>query len=230
MRVNMSENSVSGPLRPGDRAPDVELDAIAHDGKIALHDFRGRSPVLIGLFRGLHCPFCRRHIAAMARLDGALREKGVESIAVVNTPVERARLYFRFHPLPNMIAASDSERVSHRAFGLPNLLFTENETEWPYKVGMNVAATMRVDMPGELPGPMDPDSAAHFLNEKDGYAMTEADMRMAAMSKAQLIGEFLVDRDGIVRWSFTEADEGGKNMFRAPNPDEVISAASGVLH
>ena len=33
--------------------------------------------------------------------------------------------------------------------------------------------------------------------------------------KAQLIGEFLVDRDGIVRWSFTEADGMGQNMFRA---------------
>ena len=67
----------------------------------------------------------------MSRLDGALRQRGVESIAVVNTPVERARLYFRFHPLPNIIAASDPERVSHRAFGLPNLVITENETDWP---------------------------------------------------------------------------------------------------
>ena len=49
--------------------------------------------------------------------------------------------------------------------------------------------------------------------------------------KAQLIGEFLVDRDGIVRWSFTEADGIGQNMFRAPDPEAaVISAASGVVH
>jgi peroxiredoxin len=226
----MSENPTNSPLRPGDRAPDVVLDAVAHDGKIALHDFRGRSPVLIGIFRGLHCPFCRRHIAAMARLDGALMERGVESIAVVNTPLERARLYFRFHPLPNVIAASDPERVSHRAFGLPNLVFTENETDWPRKVGMDVAATMRVDLPGELPGPMDPGAAGQLLNEKDGYTMTEADLRMEAMGKAQLVGEFLVDRDGIVRWSYTEADGMGQNMFRHPNPEEVISAASRVPH
>lgn len=225
----MLENSVNGPLRPGDRAPEVVLDAIAHDGKIALHDYQGRSPILIGLFRGLHCPFCRRHMAMMSRLDTALRERGVESIAVVNTPVESARLYFRFHPLPNIIAASDPERMSHRAFGLPNLVFTENETDWPRKVGMNVAAAMRIDMPGEMPTPMDPFAAFQFLNEKDGYAMTEADQRTAATG-AQLIGQFLVDRDGVVRWSFTEVDDGGRNMFRAPNPDDIISAASGVLH
>jgi peroxiredoxin len=227
--MNMSEHSVNGPLQPGDSAPEVVLDAIAHDGKITLRDFQGRSPILIGLFRGLHCPFCRRHIAAMSRLDGALRERGIESIAVVNTTIERARLYFRFHPLPNIIAASDPECVSHRAFGLPNLLFTENETDWPHKVGMNVAAAMRIDMPGELPAPMDPFAAFQFLNEKDGYTMTEADQRAAATG-AQLVGEFLVDRDGIVRWSFTEVDDGGRYMFRAPNADDIISATSAVLH
>ena len=225
----MSEHSVNGPLQPGDSAPEVVLDAITHDGKIVLRDFQGRSPILIGLFRGLHCPFCRRHIAAMSRLDGALRERGIESIAVVNTTIERARLYFRFHPLPNIIAASDPESVSHRAFGLPNLLFTENETDWPNKVGMNVAAAMRIDMPGETPAPMDPFAAFQFLNEKDGYTMTEADQRTAAAG-AQLVGQFLVDRDGIVRWSFTEVDDGGRYMFRAPNAEDIISAASGMVH
>src|SRR3984893_2992246 len=131
------------PLRPGDRAPNVVLDAITRQGKIALDDFRGQKPVLVGLFRGLHCAFCRRHITAMAQLDGALREKGVESLTVVNTPIERARLYFRYHPLPNLLAASDPARASHRAFGLPNVEFTESETEWPHKVGMNVAMAMR---------------------------------------------------------------------------------------
>ena len=50
--------------------------------------------------------------------------------------------------MPNLIAASDPERISHRAFGLPALEFTESETDWPRKVGMNVVASMQVDMPG----------------------------------------------------------------------------------
>ena len=93
------------------------LDAITREGKIAIDDFRGQKPVLVGLFRGLHCAFCRRHIAALAQLDPALREQGVESLTVVNTPIERARLYLRYHPLP-LLAAADPERTSHRAFGL----------------------------------------------------------------------------------------------------------------
>jgi len=216
------------PLQPGDRAPNVILDAITQEGKIALDDFRGQKPVLVGLFRGLHCAFCRRHIAAQARLDPELRERGVESLTVVNTPIERARLYFRYHPMPNLLAASDPERASHRAFGLPNLEFTENETNWPYKVAMAVAKDMRVDIPGELPGPMDPMAAAAILEKKDPYDLTEADEQMMATGHGQLVGQFLLDRQGIVRWSFTEVPEGGRYMFGAPNPKELMSAVSQV--
>ena len=225
----MPERHVDGPLQPGDRAPNIVLDAITREGKVALEDFRGRSPILVGLFRGLHCPFCRRHIAAQAQLDAALRDKGVESLTVVNTPIDRARLYFRYHPLPDLLAASDPERVSHRAFGLPNIEFTQNETEWPRKVGMDVIMSMPpVEMPGELPGPMARPAAAEYLNTKDGYEMTDADQRMAAAGSGQLFGQFLLDREGVVRWTFTEVPEGGQRMFGMPSPQELMSAASQV--
>ena len=47
-------------LNPGDPAPDFALPAVNRDDQVSLDDYRGRSPVLVGLFRGLHCPFCRR--------------------------------------------------------------------------------------------------------------------------------------------------------------------------
>ena len=224
----MSARIDLGPLQPGDRAPNVVLDAITQEGKISLDDFRGQRPVLVGLFRGLHCPFCRRHIAAQARLDPELRQKGVESLTVVNTPIDRARLYFRYHPMPDLLAASDPERASHRAFGLPNLEFTENETAWPHKVSMATAMTIRVDIPRELPGPMDPFAASELLDKKDGYEITEADEQMMATGHGQLVGQFLLDRQGIVRWSFTEVPEGGRYMFGAPSPQELMSAVSQV--
>ena len=124
----MTDRTDIGPLQPGERAPNFVLDAVTREGKVAIDDFRGQKPVLVGLYRGLHCPFCRRHIAALAQLGPALREKGVESLTVVNTPTERARLYFRYHPMPAVLAASDPERASHRAFGLPNLEFVEGPT------------------------------------------------------------------------------------------------------
>jgi len=113
----MSASQPDRTLQPGDVAPNVVLDAITREGKVAVDDYRGRTPVLIGIFRGLHCPYCRRHIAAMAQLEPALREKGIDMLTVVNTPIERARLYFRYRPLPNLLAAADPERASHRPFG-----------------------------------------------------------------------------------------------------------------
>ncbi|MCA1406006.1 AhpC/TSA family protein [Ensifer sp. IC3342] len=226
----MEEHRSSRPLQPGDRAPNVVLDAITQEGKIAIDDFRGRKPVLVGLFRGLQCPFCRRQIATMAQLKAALNEKGVESLTVVNTPIERARLYFRYHPLPDLLAAADPERISHRAFGLPNPEFTEDEDDWPQKISMQTTMSMRVEMPDELPEPMNPVAASEYLQQADGYEMTEDDKRMEATARAQLVGEFLLDRDGVVRWCFTEATPDGRNMFRAPTPEEVMSAASQVVH
>ncbi|MGO6816042.1 peroxiredoxin-like family protein [Rhizobium brockwellii] len=224
----MQENHAARPLQPGDRAPNVVLDAITRQGKVAIDDFRGQKPVLVGLFRGLHCPFCRRQIAAMAELTGALQEKGIDSLTVVNTPIDRARLYFRYHPLPNLLAASDPERVSHRAFGLPNLQFTEAENDWPRKVSMTAVTSMRIDMPGELPAPMNPMAASEFLDKADGYEITEDDTQMIATGYGQLVGEFLLDRDGVVRWCFTEVEGDGRHMFGGPAPREVMSAASNM--
>lgn len=213
----MSTSSVDRLLQPGDQAPNIMLDAISRDGKIALDDFRGRSPLLIGLFRGLHCPFCRRHVAAMAQLSPVLHEKGVECLAVVNTPVERARLYFRYHPAPDLLAASDPERASHRAFGLR-------------EVGMDTVMAIRIHLPGELPEPMDVMAMNEFLNKKEGYEIAEADQQMMASDQGQVVGQFLIDREGIVRWRFTEVLEGGLHTFSAPNPEELVSAASQVAH
>ena len=214
----MPTSSIDRPLQPGDQAPNIVLDAISRDGKIALNDFRGRNPLLIGIFRGLHCPFCRRHVAAMAQLKPALGEKGVECLAVVITPVERARLYFRYHPAPDLLAASDPERASHRAFGLR-------------EVGMDTVMAIRVHLPGELPESMDVMAMNEFLNKKEGYEITEADQQaMVASSQGQLVGQFLIDRGGIVRWSFTEVLEAGLQTFRAPIPEELMAAASQVAH
>ena len=113
----MAEQTMERPLQAGDRAPNVVLDAINHGGKVAIDDFRGQTPVLVGLYRGLQCPFCRRHIAASAVLASSLREKGIDSLTVVNTPIERARLYFRYHPMPGIITASGPVVRAFQAVG-----------------------------------------------------------------------------------------------------------------
>jgi peroxiredoxin len=78
----MSDRVDIGPLHLGERAPNFVLDAITRESKIAIDDFRGQKPVLVGLYRGLHSPFCRRHIAALSQLTPALNEKGIESLQI----------------------------------------------------------------------------------------------------------------------------------------------------
>jgi peroxiredoxin len=44
----------STALGPGDPAPHFALPAINREGQVSLDDYRGRSSLLLGLFRGLH--------------------------------------------------------------------------------------------------------------------------------------------------------------------------------
>ncbi len=69
-----------------------------------------------------------------------------------------------------------------------------------------------------------------FLDRKEGYEITEADQQMMTFDQEQLVGQFLLDRESIVRWSFTEVLESGLQTFNAPNPEELMLAASKVAH
>lgn len=42
------------PLTVGDQAPSFSLPAATRDEMVSLEDYRGRSPLLLGLFRALY--------------------------------------------------------------------------------------------------------------------------------------------------------------------------------
>ena len=105
------------PLQPGDPAPDFALPAVNREGQVSLADYRGKGPFLVALFRGLHCPFCRRQIARLSATQKSLASEGVDTVAIVNTPLERARLYFQYRPT-RIVLAADPDVRTHHAFGL----------------------------------------------------------------------------------------------------------------
>ena len=224
----MSELATGRPLQPGEPAPIFELPAVTRDGVVRLEDFRGSRPVLLGLFRGLDCPFCRRQIAALGAVDEELRGKGVETVAVVTTPADRARTYVRFRPM-RMLVASDEKRRVHRAYGLPRMEISESETAWPHRVTFADILAMRINPTGELPEPMDPISAAKYLDAKDGFEPqpepAPADEEEASAGP-QIVGSFLLDREGIVRWTFIEAAEGPSGFGGHPEIKEIFAAVS----
>src|SRR5262249_17270580 len=113
--VDRPDVEARSPLLPGVCAPDFRLPAADREGTVALADYRGRAPLLLGLFRGIYCPFCRRAIVRMGQAWDRLRPEGVEALAVVATTLENARLYFRFRP-PKVPVAADPQFTTHRLY------------------------------------------------------------------------------------------------------------------
>ena len=147
----MLTNGLRPPIGPGEPAPDFALPAVDGSGTVSLADYRGRNPVFLALFVGLWCPFCRRSIAQVAANENKLKALGVETIGVVATDPENARLFFKFRPSRVRLGA-DPELSTHRAYGLPKPEATpEFLQQWE---------TVRINPEGDLPEPLPIEKAA----------------------------------------------------------------------
>lgn len=202
-------------VQPGEPAPDFTLPAVHRDGTVSLADYRGRSPLLLAFFRGIYCPFCRRQIAKLGLAQDKLRAAGVETLAVVASPLERTRLYFQYRPTRVPLAV-DPNLVSHRAFGI---------TKFPLSPELLEALqAARTDGMGELPRPLPISEALTALHGKDGFELTAADTREADAQFPLETGQFLVDRDGVVRWVNLELTRGGvAALGKFPTDEELVA-------
>jgi peroxiredoxin len=208
------------PVAPGEPAPDFTLPAVDRTETVSLADYRGRSPVFLALLIGLWCPFCRRAIAQMGTTEGKLKAIGIETLGVVATPPENARLYFKFRPTRLRLAA-DPELSTHRAYGVPRPV--------PTPEFMHALETTRINPYGEFPEPLPIVEVAGAVAKQDGYVESDTDKADLERQWPQLKAQFLIDRDGIVRWANVEcATEGMAGLGKFPS-DEVILAAARAL-
>ena len=184
------------PLQPGERAPDFTLPAVGRDGTVSLSDYHNKSPLLLALFRGVWCPFCRRTIAHLGNLREKLQEVGIESLGIIATKPEHASLYFRYHPTRLPIAA-DPELTTHQAFGLPKPKVTPEL--------MQAVQSVRINPSGELPETLPIPEAVQALDRLDNFQRSAMDQQDSQQQLTQLKGQFLLDRDGIVRWVTSSA-------------------------
>src|SRR5262245_4945525 len=208
------------PLRPGHRAPVFTLEAANRDGTVSLADYPPTQAVLLGLFRGLHCPFCRRQVFQLGTVQPALAALGVETIVVMNTPAERARLYFRHHAT-RIVLLADPAAATHRAFAVPSQPLPNHLP--------TALAGARLNPTGELPQPLPAMDALAALNTKDGFEPTDADQKIFAGTPAQLVGHFLIDRDGLIRWTNLEASEGLNGIGTFPTPAELLATTKSLV-
>ena len=205
------------PLQFGEPAPDFTLSAIDREGTVSLSDYRGASPVLLALFRGLWCPFCRRAIARLGASGEKLRAMGADTLRIVATSPENARLYFRFHPTLLPLAA-DPELTTHRSYGLPKPQATPELIQ--------LLQTVCTNPTGELPEPLPLAQAISALDKQHGFESTETDRGDQQRQFPQLKGQFLLDRDGIVRWvNIGCAKEGVAGLGQFPTEAELLAAA-----
>ena len=221
----------SHPLQPGDQAPGFALPAVNREGMVGLDDYRGKGAVLIGLFRGLHCPFCRRQVTQLGITREKLQREGVETLAIVNTPAERARQYFQYRPTRVLLAA-DPDVQTHRAFGLPRLEIVPDNTDpatvqWPQRMAMTTFLAMKFNPTGELPESMNIPQAMKTLNQKDGFEATEVDQRFASQPP-QLTGHFLIDARGTIRWAHVEGEHGPADLVSFPSDDAIMEAVEAL--
>jgi peroxiredoxin len=215
----MNVNQLRAPVAPGERAPDFTLPAADGTGTVSLADYRGNTPVFLGLVVGLWCPFCRRAIAQMAANEPKLRAIGVETVGIVATPPENAKLYFKFRPSRLRLAA-DPELSTHRAYGLPKPVPTPDF--------VHALETIKINPDGALPEPLPITQAAAAVGKLDGYEENETDRTDMERQWPQLKGQFLIDRSGVVRWSSVEGAEGIAAIGKFPPIDEILAAAQSL--
>ena len=148
-----------------------------------------------------------------------LKELGVQTLGVVATNAERARLFFRFRP-PRVPVGADPELTTHRAYGLPRSQFTP---EFAQALEPVVAVRAR-ELNLELPRPLNEAFAA--MDRLEGFEPAPSDDAEFQRHQVQRTGQFLLDRDGIVRWAYIEcAQEGIAGADKFPTDEELLAAA-----
>lgn len=222
---------VSRPLAPGDRAPDFEVAAINGDGTLSLAEFRGRQSVFLGLYRGLHCPFCRRHLAHLDLIRRKLDPFNVATVAIVNTPLARARLYFR-NTRTGVRLGADPDARTHRAYAVTQIQVVEpaaRTAPWPTQTTRDEFLSHRINPTGEMPAPANPLESNDILNAQDGFQMTPEDTAIRERYGTLLVGHFLIDREGKVRWRYLEGEKTPADIGRLPTAQQIVDTVAQAL-
>ena len=206
------------PLQIGATAPDFKLAMLDRDELVGLADYRGRSPLLLGLFRGIYCAFCRRAVAKLGLVGDRLRPLGIETLAVIGTKLENARVYYRYHRT-RMAIAVDPDLATHRAYGLPRI-----EASW------EIVSSKLVNPSGELLEALPLWEATKALGRLDGFKPTDTDRDDGKRTWDQSVGEFLIDRDGVVQWLYMEGRTAADYMARFPPEEELLSTAHALAY
>lgn len=103
------------PIAAGELAPPLVLQTI-DNATISLDQHRGRT-VLLAFHRFANCPFCNLRVHRLAERYSELHARGLEIIAVFESPLSLVREGVARQRLPFAIVA-DPERALYREYGV----------------------------------------------------------------------------------------------------------------
>lgn len=193
----------------GTRAPSFRLPS-GQGPEVGLEDYRARRHALVWFTKGIACPFCRRQMVQIGKLYPRLRELGTEVLLVAPTRPEHARLYMGRFAVPYPYLCDPGYQV-RRAWGLE-----VRESVGDYLRMFRAGRTLqRADVP-----------------EPDDVAIRPGLREVPALLTDEDVGLFLVDREGIVRWSeagpYVGASGGSPVIRPLPPAEEILRAVAAL--
>ncbi len=103
-------------LKPADEAKAFQRKDI-FGGSVSLEGFRGRR-LLLSFYRYAACPLCNLRIHELSGLAPKWKEKGLEMVAIFESPVESIKQYVTGrHDIPYTIIA-DPDRELYKLYGV----------------------------------------------------------------------------------------------------------------
>jgi hypothetical protein len=113
---------------------------------------------------------------------------------------------------------ADPLPITHRAYGVPHAAVSPEVRQLIRLKAAELSRERQASAPDE--------EALSQLDRLDGYARTESDLADGQRHGLQFTGQFLVDRDGIVRWTNIECARDGMAGFeKFPSIEELVIAA-----
>lgn len=149
-----------------------------------------------------------------------LQNLGVETLGIIGSQPARTRLFFRYRPVRFAVGA-DPDLLTHRAFGVPRIDVTTEIMQAIDGAYVKLAQDLKIEAP--------PDRAQEVIGRLDGFEVTESEGAEFQRHQAQFTAQFLIDRQGIVRWANVECSRDGlAGIDQFPTDDEIVAAAQAL--
>jgi peroxiredoxin len=121
-------------LQSGDRVPDITLRSET-DQEVRLRDLVSKKPTVLVFYRGGWCPFCTKHLHALAGIQEQLTSAGAQLVAIsidqpskLRATPDRGKLGYTL--------LSDSDATAAQAFGIA--FKVEDQLVAKYKSAYNI--------------------------------------------------------------------------------------------